>query len=421
MQGAPERSSGRAADGARDRPPSLLSVLRHTDFRLLWGANLLSGCGIWMQNLAQGWLILKLSDSSFLLGLAGFASLVPTLLLSLVGGTIADRVDRRRVLIATQCALMTLALLLAALTGLGVVRPWQIIGITLLTGVATALNSPAYQAMIPDLVPKEDLTRAIALNGVQFNTARIVGHSVAGVVVAAAGELGCFLFNGVSYAAPLWVLARMATPSRHRTADPQSFWMRYREGIVHLRADRGLRSLIATAGCISLLGLPYFFLLPAFGRDVLHGGPKALGYLTASVSVGALSGAFVLPRLAARWTKQRILRTAGVLFWVHLFGFSQSRIYWVSLLLLGGLGLTLVLSLMTINNLLQLMTRPEMRGRVMAVNGMAVNGLAPLGSLLAGAIAQVTSAPAAVGVMAALGMALTIVATIKLEPQLEPR
>jgi len=391
----------------------LFSVLRYRDFRLLWIGNLVSGCGIWIQNLALGWLILNVSNSPLLLGLYGFATLFPTLALSLIGGTLADRTDRRTVLIVTQSCLMLLAALLGTLAWSGAITPWHIIAVALLTGCAVALNSPAYQAIIPDLVPKEALTQAIALNSIQFNVARIVGHAVAGVIVMGVGEAGCFYLNALTYLAMLSALWRIRAPSRHRAGDVVPFATRIREGITHVRDRQPLRNLILVTGCVSLLGLPYFFLLPSFGRDVLGTSPRALGYLTASVSLGALGGGLAAARLGHWFGRRATLATSSLLFWGGLLGFSLSRSYWLSVALLIVVGFHLAVTVILVNNLLQQLTPPQMRGRVMGIHAMALNGLAPLGALLAGFMAQHLSPPLAVTCMASAGLIGTAAAVAR--------
>ena len=398
---------------------SLAGVLAaNPDFRLFWTANLLSSSGVWMQNLAQGWLILRLWDSPFLLGMAGFASLIPTLALSVVGGTLADRVDRRRVLFATQAALMVFAVLLGTLSAIGSIAPAHLLVIILLSGVATAFNSPAYQAAIPDLVRREDLPQAIALNSLQFNIARVGGHALAGLLVARIGEAGCFFVNALTYVGMLYALWSIQLQSRHIPRDPVPFSTRLVEGMQHVRSRPIAASLIAMVGVMSLFGLPYFFLLPAIGRDVLGQGPGGLGYLMGSVSFGALAGALVVKPVMNRAGKKLLAVTAATLFWIALVAFSFSRDYWLSMALLIALGFVLVLTVVTVNNLLQVLTPPEMRGRVMGVYTMALNGLAPVGGLLAGGLADATTAPVAIRAMSAVGFVVTtfIVVTLLAQP-----
>ena len=393
-----------AANQAHRSP---FSVLHHRSFRLFWTGNLVSGCGVWVQNLAIGWLIVNLSESSSWLGLYGFASLAPILVLSLAGGAVADRANRRRIMIVSQVALMLIALLLSALAYFGIIALWQIILTTLLTGAAVALNSPAYQATIPDLVPRADLTAAIALNSVQFNVARIAGHSLAGIALVAFGVAGCFLLNALTYLAMLHALWRIDVPSRHIVADVTPLWERVKEGVRYVRGQRLLLYAMLIVASISLLGLPYFFLLPAIGDNVLRVDARGLGYLTASVSVGGLAGALLMTRVTQRWHKGAVVIAAALSFWVSLFAFAWSRHYWLSVSLLIVLGLALVLTIATVNNLLQVLAPAEMRGRVMSIHGMAVNGLVPLGSLVAGVLAQATSAPVALAVMSVAGLAAT--------------
>jgi MFS family permease len=385
-------------------------ALRHRGFRLFWAANLISGCGIWVQNLAIGWMLARYPQASILLGLYGFATLAPIFALSLFGGTLADRVDRRSILLVTQSALMVLALALGVLTWLDIVRPWHLLAAALLTGVAVAMTSPAYQALIPDLVPSEDLTRAIALNSIQFNVARIVGHALAGLVVVWATEAGCFLLNALSYVAMLYALLRIGRVSGHRAKDTTPFLVRAKEGVGYLLTQRASLQLILTVGCVSLLGLPYFFFLPKFADDVLHVGVGALGFLTAAVSAGALFGALVVARIVRKFDQGGVVITSVILFWLHLIGFSMSRNYWLSCCLLIGMGFWLVLTITTVNSMLQHGTPPEMRGRVMSIYGVALNGLAPIGSVCAGALASVMPLPLAIAGMAGCGaLASTIV------------
>lgn len=385
----------------------VLSVLRHRPFRLFWGGNLISGCGIWMQNLAVGWLIARLPHGAFLLGLYGFVTLIPILLFSIVGGTIADKFNRRGVLLCTQSILMILALGLAWLTHMQRAGPGALIGVAAMTGVVVAINAPAYQAIIPDLVPVEDLSRAIGLNSVQFNIARIVGHAIAGLMVASVGAALCFLLNGLSYLPMLYAVfmipAHLGSPSVNRTP----FLNRLHEGIKYVRHEADILRWILLVGCISLFGLPYFFLLPKFASDVLGVSARGLGYLTASVSVGGLIGGFAMPLATRRISRITVVTAASFLFWGCLFGFAISKSYWLSLLLLTVMGASLVLTLATINNMLQVKSPSDMRGRVMSVYGIAANGMAPLGSVAAGAIASVWSVSRAVAILAATGVVVT--------------
>ncbi len=394
---------------SRQTTPSLLAVLRHRPFSLFWVGNLISGVGIWMQNLTQGWLVLELSNSSFYLGLLGFASLIPTLILSLLGGVLADRIDRRRLLLATQTSLMLIALILAVLTWLGLISPWLIIWLALLSGIVVAMNSPAYQAVVPDLVPPEELTQAIALNSIQFNIARIAGHASAGAAVAMIGVAGCFLLNGLTYLVMIAVLSFITFSSRHIERDPVNLRSRFNEGIAHVIGSPDSRNLILLSASISLFGLPYFFFLPAFARDILEAGPQGLGLLTAAVSTGALVGGLLIPYMAIRFGKHRIVEVCAVGFWCSLIGFSLSRFYVLSCVLLIMLGIMLAITLSTSNNLLQEQTPPEKRGRTMSFQSLAVNGLAPVGAFLFGLLSESISAPSSLLIFSLAGLSMSSV------------
>jgi len=383
--------------------------LRHRPLRRIWIASLISGCGVWAQNLALGWLLARLPHSSLLLGLYGFASLAPVLGLSLIGGTLADRADRRRILLVTQLVLMLIALGLGALAYWGRIDWWQMILAALLTGVALAINSPAYQALLPDLVPGEDLAGAIALNSIQFNLARIIGHSLAGLAIAYIGEAGCFLLNALSYVAMICALLSVRVTSQHRRGDDTPFAARLREGLMHLAARPQAIQLILAVACISLLGLPYFFLLPKFGRDVLGADARSLGWLTAAVSAGALVGGLLttaVQRLAGEQHRRELLVVCIAGFWLCLFGFSVSRNYWLSVGLLAGLGMWLAITITTVATVLQATTPPAMRGRVMSVQGIAINGMAPIGAFFVGVLAEKSSAPIAVAAASGAGLVL---------------
>jgi MFS family permease len=230
---------------------------------------------------------------------------------------------------------------------------------------------------------------------------------MAGIIVVLVGAAGCFLINALSYVAMLYALGRIHVTSRHRANDRAPFFKRTAEGLSYLRAHRTMLRLILIMGCISLLGLPYFFFLPGFAQNVLHVDARKLGYLTAAVSVGGLIGGLTMRAIADRFDKHSIVTCAGGLFWAFLIAFSLSRNYLLSVLLLTGLGFVLVLTISTVNNLLQISTPSEMRGRVMSVNGIAVNGLAPIGSLLAGAVAQQSSLPFAIKLLALTGLVVT--------------
>ena len=387
---------------------------RNPDFRCFWIGNFVSSSGVWVQSLAQAWLLLKLTNSPLLLGLAGFFAFAPTLVLSVIGGTVADHADRQKILFASNVALMLLAIALGLATSLGVVTPSHVLTVILLSGIAGALVAPAYQAVIPDLVSAQDLGRAIALNSIQFNVARILGHSIAGVLIASVGEAACFYINALTYLAILDALRRIRPRLGARVVDRTPFAERFKAGFSYVRERETAGYAIAIVALISFFGLPYFFLLPAIGRDVLGQGPEGIGYLMGSVSVGALAAALVVTNVTEHLGRNRTAGVASLAFWVCLIGFSLCRSYWFSVVYLIGLGFALVLTVVAINGLLQVLAVPAMRGRVMGLYGTALNGFAPVGALLSGSLAQATSTTAAIGVMAAAGLTLTALVVLRL-------
>jgi MFS family permease len=383
-------------------PPATPSVrhalrsLRHRNYRLFFGGQLISLIGTWMQNVAQSWLVYRLTGSEVLLGLVGFAGLIPIFLLAPFGGAIADRADRRRVLIATQTASLLAALVLALLTLLGAVTVWHVLGTAVAFGIVNAVDIPTRQAFVPSLVEDEDLVNAIALNSTMFNGARIVGPAVAGVVVAAVGEGWCFAANAVSFLAVIVSLTLITVPAHVRDHRTLSTMARIAEGFRFAWDNVPIRALLLLLGIVSLTGLPYTVLMPVFADRVLHGGARALGLLMAASGCGALAGALLL-------ASRREIRGLGL--WVALaaagFGaslilFSLSRTLWLSIGLLVPAGFAMIVQMASSNTLVQSMVPDKLRGRVMSVYSMMFLGMAPFGALLAGALAERFGAPTVV-------------------------
>ena len=347
-----------------------------------------------MQTVAQSWLVYRLTGSAVLLGVVGFAGQIPVFLLSPLGGVMADRRERRRVLLATQTAAMLLALTLALLTLSGVIEVWQVLALAALLGVANGFDIPARQAFVVELVGRQDLVNAIALNSSMFNGARIVGPAVAGVVVAAVGEGWCFFANGVSYVAVIAGLLAIRLPPRPAPpAGRASPVAQILEGWRFVARTAPIRALLLLLGLVSLTGMPYAVLMPVMAEDVLHAGASGLGLLMGASGLGALAGALML----ARRTTLRGLGTwvawAALAFGVALIVFSLSREFWLSVVLLLPVGFAMLLQMSSSNTLIQSMVPDELRGRVMAAYSMMFMGMAPLGALLAGALADLVGAP----------------------------
>ncbi len=378
--------------------PLAIRALRSRHYRLFVAGQLISLVGTWMQMVAQSWLIYRMTGSAALLGLLGFAGQIPVFVLAPLGGVIADRVSRHRVLVTTQTTMMALAAALAGLTLSGHVRVWHLFALASLLGVANAFDIPARQAFVIEMVEREDLMNAIALNSSMVNGARVVGPAVAGVVVAAVGEGWCFFLNAVSYVAVIGALLLMRLPRRPRAAHQVSAWASIVEGFVFSWQTAPVRALLLLLGLVSLMGMPYSVLMPIFADRILTGGPNAYGLLMSASGVGALAGAATLTvrrhiRGLGRWVA---LSAAG--FGVSLIAFSLSRSLWLSALLLVPAGFCMMVEMAASNTLIQAMVPDRLRGRVMAVYSMMFMGMAPLGALIAGALAAPLGAPATVAI-----------------------
>jgi MFS family permease len=388
--------------------PATLRALRHRNFQLFFAGQLISLIGTWMDTIAEAWLVYRLTGSSLQLGVVGFAAQFPVFLVAPLGGIVADRRNRQRVVIATQASSMVLALILATLTLLGVVKVWHVFTLAALLGIVNAFDIPARQSFIVDMVGKEDLMNAIALNSSMFNAARIIGPAIAGVLVARIGEGWCFFSNGVSYIAVIagLLLMRVERPGQlARGASPLAHII---EGFRFVRRTAPIRVLLLLLGLVSLVAMPYTVLMPIFADRVLHGGARGLGILMGATGVGALLGALTLAsrsgvRGLGRWVA---FSCAG--FGVTLVAFASSRILWLSAALLLPVGFCMMLQMSSSNTLIQAMVPDQLRGRVMALYSMMFMGMAPLGALLGGAIADRLGAPitVAMGGIAAVGGAL---------------
>jgi MFS family permease len=352
--------------------------------------------GTWMQSVAQSWLVYRLTGSAVLLGVVGFASQIPVFVLAPAGGVVADRYDRRRVLMVTQACMMVLALALAALTLSGRITVWQIAGIAALLGVANGFDIPTRQALVAELVPRSDLVNAIALNSSMFNGARIVGPAIAGVLVAAVGEGWCFLGNAVSYVAVLGGLASLRIARRAPPARPATAFADVVEGFRFVAQTRPIRALLLLLGLVSLTGMPYAVLMPVVAEEVLGAGAGGLGVLMGASGAGALTGALVLARRRTLKGLGGWVARAATAFGAGLIVFSLSRQLWLSVLLLLPVGFAMMLQMSSSNTLIQSMVPDRLRGRVMSVYSMMFMGMAPMGALAAGTLAELIGAPATI-------------------------
>jgi len=369
-----------------------LRALRHRNFQLFFSGQLISLIGTWMQSVAQAWLVYRLTRSAFLLGAVGFTSQIPVFLIALIGGTTADRVNRQRLVIATQTASMLLAAILAWLTLTGRVEIWQIFVLAAMLGVVNAFDIPGRQSFLVDMVGKEDLMNAIALNSSMFNGARVIGPAVAGILVAKIGEGWCFAANALSYVAVIIGLFLMRVDCARR-AGSHSPLHDIIEGFRWVYQTRIIRALLLLIGLMSLVGMPYTVLMPVFADQILHGGPSGLGTLMGTTGVGALLGALTLASKTGVKGLGRWVALSCAAFGVSLLLFSFSRWFWVSVALLLPAGYSMMLQMACSNTLIQTMVPDHLRGRVMALYSMSMLGMAPFGALFGGAVAHRVGAP----------------------------
>jgi len=377
----------------RSRFATAVRALRHRNFQLFFAGQMISLIGTWMQTVAQSWLVYRITGSTLLLGTVGFASQIPVFLIAPIGGTVADRSNRHRVVIATQSASMVLAFLLAVLTLTHRIQVWQIMVLAAGLGVVNAFDIPARQAFLMDMVGREDLMNAIALNSSMFNGARIIGPAVAGILVAWVGEGWCFFANSVSYIAVIAGLLMMKLPPPVNLANAGSPVEHILEGFRFVARAAPLRSLLLLLGLVSLVGTPYSVLMPVFANQILHGGAKELGWLMGATGVGALLGALSLATRAGLKGLGKVIALCAGGFGVSLILFAASKIFWLSLVLLLPVGFTMMVQMASTNTLLQSMVPSEMRGRVVALYTMMFMGVAPFGAFFAGAMAHRIGAP----------------------------
>jgi MFS family permease len=368
------------------------AAFRHRNYRLFFGGQLVSVIGTWMQQVAVGWLVYQLSNSAFTLGAVRFASAIPVTLLTLLGGAMADRIDKRRIVIATESTAMVLAFILAALVWFKVIQVWQIALLALLEGITDAFDIPTRQSFVVEMVGKDDLMNAIALNSSLFNGARVFGPAIAGILIGVIGMTGCFFLNGVSYIAVVAAYLAMRMPVAKPQAKRKPIWNETVEAFRYVRGHRILRAVIALVTVVSLFGWPYSVLLPVFARDVLHVGASGYGYLMAANGGGALVGALALASLGDTPHRRKLFYGGLFGFCIMLGVFALSHVYWLSATALAGSGFFMIIFFATANTSVQTRVPDELRGRVMGIYSLAFIGLTPFGSLIAGSLARITSA-----------------------------
>ena len=370
-----------------------VAALRHPNYRLWFLGQLVSLVGTWMQITAQSFLVFELTHSTAYLGYVGFANGIPSWLFMLYGGVIADRVARRKLLVITQSTMLLLAFILAALTFAQLVQPWHIVLLALALGTANAFDAPAAQAFVFDLVDREDVTNAIALNATLFNLATVVGPTVAGLTYAAFGAAWCFALNGVSFLGVITALLLMRLPPPALAPRVQSAFAQLSEGVRYTLRHPLLRMLIAVPAVTALFGMTYATLLPAWAIEVLGGDATANGLLQSARGAGSLLGALMIAALGHTLRRGRLLAIGTLVYPALLLVFAADQWLPLSMAVLVGVGWDGMVLFNSANTLLQSHVPDEFRGRVMAIFSLTFFGGMPLGALWAGPLADLIGAP----------------------------
>jgi MFS family permease len=396
-------------------------ALRHRNFRLFWFGQMISLTGTWMQSIGQAWLVLSLTNSAWLLGIVGALQFLPVMFLSLFGGVLADRLPKRKVLLFTQTSAMIQAAILWALVATGYVQIWHVLVLASLLGLTNSIDMPTRQAFVVEMVGREDLTNAIALNSSLFNMARVLGPGLGGLIIAWLGVAPLFLMNATSFIAVIIGLALIDMKSLHgisylknKLADmpKQSTWQSLSEGLTYVKRTPALFLVIAVVGVVSLFGINFNVMLPLFATGVLHSGPAGFGFLSAAFGLGSLFSA-----LWIAWGNNkpsiRFMLLGALAFGALEILFALSPIYPLSLLLIASVGFAQIAMSAVANTIIQSIAPNHLRGRVMSVYMMVFAGSVPLGNLLAGGLAHLYGAPLSLLVGASLALIAAIVGWIK--------
>ncbi|HLX06081.1 MAG TPA: MFS transporter [Candidatus Binatus sp.] len=391
-------------------------ALRHRNFRLFFIGQLISLIGTWMQMVAQSWLVLKLTNSSLMLGVVSFAGFMPIVLVALFAGVVVDHVDRRRLIIGAQTLLMMSAFVLAALTWAGVVKVEYVIALAALNGFVSSFDMPGRQAFVVEMVGREDLPNAISMNSMIFNGARMIGPAIAGMSLAVIGIAGCFLLNGISYLAVIWSLLEMELPRRERREFGANMMRQVRLGLAYVWQHRPTLWLLVLVAINMGIGMQYSVLIPVFARDLLHVGAHGYGFLMAAQGLGAVISAIVMNvRSTAPKTLRQNLVFGIFCMAIATAGFGVSIWMSVSLLAQVFIGVGLMNHMVTTNTLLQMFVSDELRGRVMSIYTLSFIGTAPIGSLAVGYIGEHYSPRTAVFFCAAFSLMCGFVLLTKLK------
>jgi MFS family permease len=372
----------------------MLRALRHRNYRLFFAGQGVSLIGTWMQRIALNWLVYELTHSAAMLGIVGFAGQIPTFLLGPLAGVLSDRWNLHRVIVITQVLALVQALILAALDLTHTTQVWHVLVLSIFLGVINAFDMPARQTFVVQMLESPaDLPNAIALNSFLVNSARLIGPSIAGVLIAAVGEGVCFLLNGLSYVPVVAALLAMKLRPRTPKPGPQHVLHGLKEGFAYAFGFPPIRAILLLLALVSLVGMPYAILMPVFADQIFHGGPRTLGFLMAATGLGAIAGALYLARRPSVLGLGTVIAWSAGVFGAGLVAVSLSRVLWLSLVLLAITGFAMMLQMASSNTVLQTIVTDEKRGRVMSFYTMSFMGMVPFGSLLAGMLARWVGAP----------------------------
>ncbi len=381
------KPAGKKDEGARDSI-LFLRAFRSRNYRLFFAGQSFSLIGTWMQQVALSWLVYRLTGSALLLGIIGFVSQIPSLFISPVAGVLADRWDRRNLLLATQCLAMVQAVILSALVLAGVIRIWEIILLSTLMGIVNSFDVPIRQAFVVEMVEaREDLANAIALNSSMFHGTRLIGPALAGILIGVVGEGVCFLVNAVSYLAVICSLIAMITTPAEPHARDWRILPELKEGFIYAYRSTPIRYILLLLSFVSLLGIPFVVLLPVFAREILHGGAHTYGFLMAASGMGSLIAAIYLAARKNVFGLGRIIAFSPAVMGVSIIALSFSRSLPLSLVILMFAGFGMMIQIASSNTILQTIVDDDKRGRIMSLYAMSFMGMAPFGCLLVGALA----------------------------------
>jgi predicted MFS family arabinose efflux permease len=372
-------------------------AFQYRDFRLMWLGACTSSIGTWMQIVAQGWLVYRLSHSAFFLALDQFLGGIPIFLFSLIGGVVADRIERRKILLVSQYVQMTSAAILTVLVASGAVQVWHILSLSFVSGLAQAFGGPAYQALIPTLVERDDMPNAIALNSIQFNTAVTVGPALAGQALAKLGEKWCFGLNAISFLAPIISLSIISARFLPESTS-ESMFLSLKQGIKFVRKQNSMEALTVLAFCMTALSMPLRTYMPVFVKDLFHRGPETYGNFLSLMGLGSICGSLIAAERGNLRNKGLFALTVLICLGAGISGFALSKSLPLSYAMLGFVGASMMVVFAMVSSLVQLITTNEMRGRVMSVYNCAFRGGMPMGNLVSGWLVPIFTARAVLGV-----------------------